>query len=60
MEYFEKHPTLDMLELYLLNHLEAEDRDAMARHLKVCDGCLKMAAQMGRQIELIRESVLVG
>jgi predicted anti-sigma-YlaC factor YlaD len=57
MEYFEKHPTLDVLELHLMDHLEGRDKQDMIQHLDACDNCRHMAAQMNQQIEFIRQTM---
>ena len=59
MEYFAHHPTLDMLEFYLLNQLHHQDQQALATHLDSCAACQKMTGALQEQIEIIRETLAV-
>ncbi len=59
MEYFARHPTLDMIELYILNQLHFQDQQIMAHHLDGCQACQKMTGDLQEQIEIIRETLMV-
>ena len=59
MEYFARHPTLDMLELYILNRLHHQDQQTLANHLDSCQPCQKMTGALQEQIEIIRETLAV-
>ncbi len=58
MEYFARHPTLDMLEFYLLNQLHHQDQQTLAAHLDSCSACQTMAEKLLEQIEIIRETLV--
>ncbi len=59
MEYFESHPTLEMIELYILGSLHLRDQQELAKHLSGCEPCQVMTARLQEQIDVIRESMLV-
>ena len=54
MQYFDSHPTLDLVELYVLQRLDDEELPEMEEHLLLCNQCRLMAEALECEIKLIQ------
>ncbi len=54
MQYFDSHPTLDLVELYVLQRLDDQELPEMEEHLLVCNQCRLMAEALECEIKLIQ------
>ena len=54
MQCFDNHPTLDLVELYVLHRLDEEELPEMEEHLLVCNQCRLMADALECEIKLIQ------
>ena len=53
MQCFQSHPTLDLVELYILHRLDEQEVSEMEEHLLVCNKCRLMADALEHEIKLI-------
>ena len=57
MDYFDSHPNLDSVELFILGRLEPDETMEMEDHLLVCGRCRLMAEALENQIQVIQEAL---
>ncbi len=57
MKRTQDHPSLDVVELYLLNRVNQSEEQEVEEHLLVCGQCRSMADALEEEINLIKAAM---